>query len=309
MTGRAGEPKEAAAGQGLHTSVFADLFVALGFAALAREGGDAAWGGLAEDLLASARARIAAGVARTEPYPVRAGFAGFSQPMILVNVAAEVHAATGSAASAATVAEAVAAIDGRFGRGADIPEMVPADPADADTLLARHRQPGHVLEACWFLAQAADLLGERAGRLATDTGLLADLAAYACAIGWDDARGGLFRYVDEGGGEPRGRRTDDRYERLVVDTWDTKLWWPHAEALYALLLLALRTGREDLSAWHERLHAYVFRTFPAGPGREWVQIRDRDGGPLDATVALPVKDPFHVARALLLLVELLADRR
>ena len=92
-------------------------------------------------------------------------------------------------------------------------------------------------------------------------------------------------------------------------TWDTKLWWPHAEALYALLLLALRTGREDLSPWHERLHAYVFRTFPAGPGREWVQIRDRDGAPLEATVALPVKDPFHVARALLLLVELLAGRR
>src|SRR5205823_752101 len=104
VTGSTGRPKEPVPGQDLHTSIFADLFVALGFAALAREGGDAAWGGLAEDLLASARARIAAGIARTEPYPVRAGFAGFSQPMILVNVGAEVHAATGS--KAAAVAEA-----------------------------------------------------------------------------------------------------------------------------------------------------------------------------------------------------------
>ena len=110
------------------------------------------------------------------------------------------------------------------------------------------------------------------------------------------------------GGEPCGRRSDDRYERLVVTTWDTKLWWPHAEALYALLLFGLRTGREDLLALHERLHAYALATFPAGPGREWIQIRDRDGTPLEATVALPVKDPFHVARALLLLVELLAGR-
>ena len=45
---------------------------------------------------------------------------------------------------------------------------------------------------------------------------------------------------------------------------------------------------------------------PQGPGLEWIQIRDRAGAPLDATVALPVKDPFHIARALLLLVELLA---
>ena len=52
----------------------------------------------------------------------------------------------------------------------------------------------------------------------------------------------------------------------------------------------------------------VMATFPAGTGREWVQIRDRAGGPLNQTVALPVKDPFHVARALLLSVELLADR-
>ena len=307
VTDRAGEPKEAAPGQGLHISVFADLFVALGFAALAQEGGDPAWGGLAEDLLASARARIAAGTARTEPYPVRAGFSGFSQPMILVNVGTEVHAATRSEASAKTVAEAVATID-LFRYEADIREMTPRDPADADMLLARHRTPGHVLEACWFLMHAADLLGARAGALASDTSRLADLAAHACAIGWDAERGGLFRYVDAAGGEPCGRRSDDRYERLVVTTWDTKLWWPHAEALYALLLFGLRTGREDLLALHERLHAYVLTTFPAGPGREWVQIRDRDGTPLEATVALPVKDPFHVARALLLLVELLAGR-
>src|SRR3954452_16375721 len=56
VTDRDGQPKEAAPGQGLPTTLSADLFVALGFAALAREGGDVAWGRLAEDLLASARA-------------------------------------------------------------------------------------------------------------------------------------------------------------------------------------------------------------------------------------------------------------
>ena len=32
-------------------------------------------------------------------------------------------------------------------------------------------------------------------------------------------------------------------------------------------------------------------------------MRDRAGRPLDRVVALPVKDPFHIARALLLALE------
>jgi N-acylglucosamine 2-epimerase len=72
-------------------------------------------------------------------------------------------------------------------------------------------------------------------------------------------------------------------------------------------LLHLETGRQDLADWHDRLAHYTYRVFPAGPGGEWVQIRDRAGAPLDKTVALPVKDPFHIARALLLLIERLAE--
>ncbi|WP_342237435.1 AGE family epimerase/isomerase [Inquilinus sp. OTU3971] len=305
-----GPPKPPAPGQELHASVFADLFTALGFAALAAESGEGEWGELAERLLANAAARIAAGTARTEPYPIRAGFRGFSLPMILVGVGAEVLDATGSAVAADTVLGAVREIKTAFLAGDDIAEMVSASTDDADTLLARHRTPGHVLEACWFLLQAGRSLrrgGIAAGSPLFDAGTLADVAVHAAALGWDEDQGGLFRYADRDGGAPRGRRTGDRYEDLVVDTWDTKLWWPHAEALYTLALLHLETGRRDLAAWHDRLADYTYRVFPAGPGGEWVQIRDRAGAPLDKTVALPVKDPFHIARALLLTIERLAE--
>ena len=304
-----GSPKPPAPGQELHASVFADLFTALGFAALASESGEAEWGELAERLLANAAGRIATGTARTEPYPIRTGFRGFSLPMILVGVGAEVVDATGSAAAADTVLGAVREIETVFLAGDDIAEMAPAAAGDADTLLARHRTPGHVLEACWFLLQAGQSLrrwGVAADSRLFDAGRLADIAVRAAALGWDEDLGGLFRYADRDGGVPRGRRTGDRYEDLVVDTWDTKLWWPHAEALYTLALLHLETGRDDLAAWHDRLAAYTFRVFPAGPGGEWVQIRNRGGAPLNKTVALPVKDPFHIARALLLMIERLA---
>ncbi|WP_202964652.1 AGE family epimerase/isomerase [Inquilinus limosus] len=305
-----GTPKPPGPGQDLHASVFADLFVALGSAALAAESGEGEWGALAERLLASAAGRIAAGTARTEPYPIRAGFRGFSLPMILIGVGAEVLDATGSAVAAETVLGAVQKIETMFLAGDDIAEMAPAAASDADTLLARHRTPGHVLEACWFLWQAGQSLRHRG--IAAESPLfeadtLADIAIRAATLGWDAEQGGLLRYADRDGGAPRGRRTGDRYEELVADTWDTKLWWPHAEALYTLGLLYLETGRDDLAAWHDRLAAYTWRVFPAGPGREWVQIRNRAGAPLDKTVALPVKDPFHIARALLLMIERLAE--
>jgi N-acylglucosamine 2-epimerase len=213
--------------------------------------------------------------------------------MILVGVGEQVHRATGSAASAAVVRDAAREIEEWHLDGDDIAEMPATDDGLRDGLLARHRTPGHVLEASWFLHHARDLL---AGSVLADPERLTRIAVRALDLGWDDVHGGLLRYVDSAGEAPAGARTDDPYEALVVDTWDTKLWWPHAEALYATAL--------HVPYRHARLHDYVFDTFPEGPRREWTQIRTRDGTPLEKTVALPVKDPFHIARALLMLVEL-----
>jgi N-acylglucosamine 2-epimerase len=278
---------------GPHTSVYADLFAALGFAGVARLRPEEDWGALGEDVLVRSAAAIDAGRFRSDPYPVPAGHRSFGLPMILVGVGEQVHRATGSAVSAAIVREAARRIEEHHLHGDDVAEM----PSETDGLLARHRTPGHVLEATWFLHHAHDLL---AGSALGERERLARIAVRALELGRDDVHGGLLRYVDRDGGEPTGTRTDDPYEALVVDTWDTKLWWPHAEALYATALLA--------PEHHGPLRDYVFATFPEGRGREWTQIRTRDGAPLEKTVALPVKDPFHIARALLMLVELEGER-
>lgn len=161
VTDRAGLPKEATPDGGLHTSIFADLFAALGFAGVAAETGDAVWGSLADGLLAAAYRRIVAGPVPTEPYPIRQGFRAFSLPMILIGVGSEVHRATGSPETAAIVRWAVDRMARWFVTGTAIVELAPEDPSDADTLLARHRTPGHVLEACWFLLDAADAVPAR----------------------------------------------------------------------------------------------------------------------------------------------------
>lgn len=293
-----------------HASVFADLFAVLGFAGLHGElvatGTPAAraWGALAEELLVSAYDRVRSCTALNEPYPVHPRFRCFAEPMMLMHAGAELHAATGSRrAQEITVAAAADALSALFVTGTQVRDMAPRGPGLDGTLLARHRTPGHLLEFLWFLHRAAATVPGVAA-VAGDPSWVVEAALGALAVGWDTAEGGLLRYVDREGGAPRGDLLDDRYENLVTRTWDTKLWWPHAEALYATALLARAHGSAELAAWHDRIHEYTFGTFPEGPGREWTQIRARDGRPLDEVVALPVKDPFHIARALLLLVEL-----
>jgi N-acylglucosamine 2-epimerase len=305
VTDRAGTPYEPRPGSGLHTSVFADCFVVLGLAALSDVTGDTESGELAEAILRSAEARVRAGNARTDPYPVPAGLTSFALPMILTGTATEVYRATRSGSAADIARRAVDDIAQGFRTNDEIVELRAGSDALTDTLLARHRNPGHVLECLWFLVHAFDAMPDS---LADKASWLPAVARWALRIGWDERHDGLFRFVDREGGRPTGRETpDDPYEALVRETWDTKLWWVHAEALYTTALLAHRYGDPELAEWYDRLRSYTFTTFPAGPGREWIQIRARDGSPFDRTVALPVKDPFHIARALLLLVELLTE--
>ncbi|WP_353114440.1 AGE family epimerase/isomerase [Microbacterium sp.] len=301
----------------LATSVFADLFAALGLAGGIRmlDAGDprrAEWRRQAELLLETAENSTQAGTALSEPYPVPAGYADLPAPMSLVHTASELLRAAPDSAMARGVRDrAWARLDADFLQTDAWWEFRPADPADAGTLLARHRTPGHLLELAWMLLHSGDEARGRAdigGTPPFAPDRLASLARRAIDIGEDRDRGGVLRYVDGDGGRPDGIRSSrpERYEELVERTWDTKLWWVHVESLYACALLAERTGDEALRAAAERIDDYVFRTFPDPGGAEWLQIRDRDGAPLDEVVALPVKDPFHIARSLLLLHRLAA---
>ncbi|WP_442543764.1 AGE family epimerase/isomerase [Arthrobacter sp. KN11-1C] len=293
-------------------SVLADLFAALGLAGAARLPQAAGrerdeWLQSAHALLAHAEERIEARSAPSEPYPVRAGFKDAAGLMLLLNVGAQLHLASGSAESARTAGAALSQLlgDGNaegMWKAGTWWEYRPDNTDDQDTLLARHRTPGHLLEMLWMVMEAAEIMPGLAPGIPD---WLPDLAVRALEAGWDDRHGGIFRYVDSTGDEPRGRLFgNDPYEALVTQTWDTKLWWVQVEALYATRLLGERFGRPDLLDWHERIWSYTLDTFPDPSGQEWLQIRDRDGNPLDKVVALPVKDPFHIARSLLLTTEL-----
>jgi N-acylglucosamine 2-epimerase len=149
--------------------------------------------------------------------------------------------------------------------------------------------PGHAIESMWFQMHIA--------RAAEEDEMLhraVEAIRRHLEIGWDDTYGGLFLAVHaDGGGE-----VDWPYA-------DSKLWWPHTEALYATLLAYEHCRAPWCLEWHDRLRAYSYAHYPVPGHGEWRQKLDRQGRPLDEVVALPVKDPFHLPRALIYCVEVL----
>lgn len=303
---RDGTPTEGPSGE--TQSVYADCFVVMGLAELARTTGDRAWLDAAQPVLATAAGSIVAGTGPTPPYPVPEGFTAFGPRMILLNTLLDVVRAKRDLGVAdahdlsSLEAARTAMLRHRRPDGTFL-EMIPDEP-DERSLVARHRVPGHALEGVWVALEASEILGDAEAHGETLSRSVDALASAA----WDPEHGGLLRYTDSAGPvEPHGDEAGTGYESLVRQTWSTKLWWVHSEAAYTTSLVARRFGDPSAVGWAERIWTYMLSTFPASDeGAEWIQIRDRKGGPLDQVVALPVKDPFHVTRNLMQMVALQA---
>jgi len=303
-----GDKKEFLPGKGHDLSFFADGFVILALAGVGRATGEERYLLRALEAYDGLRARLATGRVRSEPYPLPPGCHAHAWPMIMLNVAQELERALlafGHPRAADLAADGLvdmdAVLNGYVRPDGLVQEVVCADGRDG--LLTRHVTPGHAIESMWFVMEQAARHGREDA-----VARAAWVVERSFQAGWDPVHGGLFRYVVPGQAVPTGA-ADGPFERLILDTWDTKIWWPHSETLYASLLGEALTGSDALRAMHDTVKAYTFATFP-NPDRsvgEWIQIRDRQGRPLDKVVGLPVKDPYHLTRNLLLLVELLGE--
>lgn len=159
--------------------------------------------------------------------------------------------------------------------------------------------PGHCLESAWFCL--------REGVHLQDRGII-DRACrvihWTLRSGWDPVFGGLYNFVDYLG-KPPGHQDEDWGES---QDWDAKLFWPHAEALYALLLACEHSREESLWQWYEKLHHWSFKYFPDPEHGEWFGYLRRDGS-VSQTLKGCVKGFFHLPRALLNCYLLLSESR
>lgn len=168
-------------------------------------------------------------------------------------------------------------------------EYVALDNSFLNTPAGRTMNPGHTIESMWFLLH----LFKESG----DTERIAEAIEtihWALEAGWDREFGGLFLAVDIEGKTP-----------VYWKHADKKLWWVFSETLYALLLCHELCGEPWCMEWYWKIHDWAFSHFPVPGYGEWTQKLNRDGSKFDGVVALPVKDPFHLPRALILCIDVL----
>jgi N-acylglucosamine 2-epimerase len=141
--------------------------------------------------------------------------------------------------------------------------------------------PGHAIEAMWFIMD----LGKRLG----DQALIekaVDIALKEVEYGWDNQYEGIFYFMDRLG------------HPLQQLEWDQKLWWVHIETLITMIKGYQLTGNEKCLAWFEKVHDYTWSHFADAQHPEWFGYLNRQGEVLLTLKGGKWKGCFHVPRGL-----------
>ncbi len=299
-------------GEAYDYSISADDFAAYGVGEYARVTGDAAAWAWAKDLYQSIERRNADGTARNDyPYPPIAGYRGHGMGAIeeageLARAAARFKDPYAKELEALATRSMQEILDHFVLPPGLMHEKLGRDYKPIDTLIGRDCHPGHTLECMWFMIHHCLRTGNRA-----PIARCAEITRVTCRTAWVGEFGGIPQFMDQEGGQPKGPLAENLKKHAMIQKlvtlWDKKLWWTHSEALYVLLLVYEHTRADWALAEYQRFHDYTFKTFPNPDKKvgEWIQIRNRQGVPEQALVALPVKDPMHIIRAFLYAMEVL----
>ena len=167
-------------------------------------------------------------------------------------------------------------------------EFVTLDGQFLDTPEGRSCVPGHAVECMWFLISIFEETGEQDKILKC-----CRLIRRHIELAWDAEKGGMFLAQDIDGKEPVFWRKPDY-----------KPWWVQLEALVATAYAYKYTHDEWFARKHAELFDFTFAHYPT-PYGDFYNWLDKDGQ-IGESAALPVKDPFHLPRALMQLRELFA---
>ncbi|MBP5361029.1 MAG: AGE family epimerase/isomerase [Bacteroidaceae bacterium] len=220
----------------------------------------------------------------------------FDLPMILCNVALEIEPLIDPAFLQKTIADCIHEVLDVFYQPqlGLIVEALGKDGQLVDCLDGRKMNPGHAIEAMWFIMD----LGKRLNRPELIDKAV-EIALAEVKYGWDEQYGGIFYFMDRLG-KPRHELE-----------FDQKLWWVHIETLISMLKGYQLTGSKECLEWFERIHDYTWSHFTDPDYPEWYGYLNRQG-----EVLLPLKGGkwkgcFHVPRGLMncwLMLDEIANR-
>lgn len=233
-------------------------------------------------------------------------------PMILLNMICELSEGLPPEEAAAFYAAERAAAVTRMLAHVDVPrrcmyEGVKADGSpDLDSPDGRLLNPGHQIEAAWFLLDHAQRTGDAALR-----GRALDIIQWAFETGWDGAfsdgtgavgKPALERGTGTGAGVGSGGMI---YFRDALGFSPTqleahmKLWWPQAESMIAFAKAYEATGDALHLRRFDTVAQWTYSHLVDRVHGEWFGYADRTGAVTHRFKGGPYKGAFHVPRALL----------
>ena len=155
------------------------------------------------------------------------------------------------------------------------------DNSRLDCFEGREINPGHNLEALWFMMN----LGIRRNDKAL-VNKCVEISLSVIERGWDKEYGGIFYFLDSKGAPP---------QKLE---WDQKLWWVHIESAIAMIKGYQLTGNKKCLEWFEKLDEYMWSRFKDPLHPEWFGYLNRRGEMLLPLKGGKWKGCFHVPRGL-----------
>lgn len=267
-------------------NIFSNTFACMGFAQLAEATGDEEYARYAKETFRRILER------RSNPkgiwskaVPGTRPLKDFALPMIICNMALEVERIINDPEMMdRLIDECLHEVLDVFYQpdlGVMVENVSAVDNSLIDCFEGRKVNPGHDLEAMWFLMN----LGiRRKDKALIDKAV--EISLRVIDYGWDKEYGGIFYFMDRKG-----------YPTQELE-WDQKLWWVHIESAIAMLKGYRLTGNEKCLEWFLRLDDYLWTRFKDKEYPEWFGYLNRRG-----EVLLPLKGGkwkgcFHVPRGL-----------
>lgn len=215
---------------------------------------------------------------------------GIGQPMIAIATSHELREAIDWKPATEIIAAQIEVIE-RIFVCPDLEvvlEIAAPDGSVIDHFDGRTLNPGHAIEAAWFIIREGTYSANSAW---IQLGL--QMLDWMLERGWDRQFGGLLYFTS----------LDDR---PIQEYWqDMKFWWPHNEAIIATLYAATLTGDAKYWTWHRRIHDWAHRHFADPVHGEWFGYLRRDGAVSNPLKGNLWKGPFHLPRMQLVCWQLL----
>ena len=265
-------------------NIFSDCFAAMAFSQYALASGEEEAKQIALQAYSNVLRRQNNPKGRyNKTYPGTRSLKSLAVPMILANLSLEMDWLLQSSELNAILDQTVEEVmqDFRDPETRLMYENVTPDGKHLDCYDGRLINPGHGIEAMWFVMDIAyrrndlDLIDR-----AVDTviGIL--------EFSWDREYAGIYYFMDVKG------------HPLHQLEWDQKLWWVHLETLVALIMGFSLTKRSECWDWFCRVHDYTWSHFADSDHGEWFGYLNRRGEIFLNLKGGKWKGCFHVPRAL-----------